>query len=115
MCVGHADKPLRWLHGELKTPPMSRNARLEAGVLLRRVQSGELLDLPASRPMPTIGKRCHELRIVDVDATWRVVYRIDGDAVLIVDIFAKKTQTTPKRVVERCGQRLGAYDRAMRS
>jgi len=27
------DKPLVWLHGEVKTPPFSKSARLEAGFL----------------------------------------------------------------------------------
>jgi hypothetical protein len=30
------DKPLVWLHGRVRTPPLSTVARLEAGVLLRR-------------------------------------------------------------------------------
>src|SRR5262249_35813958 len=30
------DRPLVWLHGKIKTPPMSSAARIEAGVLLRR-------------------------------------------------------------------------------
>ncbi|TWH40840.1 hypothetical protein CAL7102_10201 [Dulcicalothrix desertica PCC 7102] len=37
------DKPLVWLHGDIKTPPFSQNARIEAGVLLRRLQQGENL------------------------------------------------------------------------
>jgi len=57
------DKPLVWLHGEVKTPPFSRTARVEAGYLLRRLQTGEQLGLPFSRPMPSIGRRCHELRV----------------------------------------------------
>ena len=73
--VAYAGKPLVWLHGEIKTPPFSAEARLEVGVLLRRLQQGERLGLPASRPMPAIGRRCHELRIVDADQTWRIVYR----------------------------------------
>ena len=48
------DKPLVWLHGEVKTPPFTTTARLEAGVLLRRLQRGEKLALPHSRPMPAI-------------------------------------------------------------
>jgi hypothetical protein len=35
--VSEADKPLVWLHGEVKTPPFSKEARVEAGVLLRRL------------------------------------------------------------------------------
>ena len=60
------DKPEAWLHGETKTPPLSTGARIEAGVLLRRLQRGESLSLPESRPMPSIGPRCHELRIDDI-------------------------------------------------
>src|SRR3954454_16908173 len=68
------DKPLFWLHGEIKTPPFSAEARIETGVLLRRLQRGELISLPHSRPMPSIGRRCHELRVLDRDESWRIVY-----------------------------------------
>jgi len=46
------DKPLVWLKGEVKTPPFGNQARLEAGLLLRRLQQGQGLSLPHSRPMP---------------------------------------------------------------
>ena len=105
-----ADKPLVWLHGEVKTPPLSKDARIEAGVLLRRVQGGEKLALPQSRPMPVIGRHCHELRIVDDDKTWRIVLRIDSDAIVIADVFAKTTRTTPSRVINNCKRRLRDYD-----
>lgn len=85
---------------------------MEAGHLLRLLQKGENLGLPHSRPMPTIGSRCHELRIVDEDGTWRIVYRTDVDAVVLLDVFAKKTATTPKRVIEACRKRLKDYDNA---
>ena len=35
------DKPLAWLHGEIKTPPFSPLARIEAGFFLRSLQAGE--------------------------------------------------------------------------
>jgi hypothetical protein len=54
------DRPLVWLNGEVKTPPFSREARIEAGYLLRRLQRGEQLRLPQSRPVPRVGARCHE-------------------------------------------------------
>jgi len=106
------DKPLVWLHGEIKTPPFSSAARLEAGLLLRRLQKGELLGMPHARPMPAIGPRCHELRINDVSGTWRIVYRIDVDAIVIVEVFRKKTGTTPKSVIDICWKRLREYDNA---
>ena len=41
--VSPHDKPLVWLKGQVKTPPLSNAARIEAGFLLRRLQSGDLL------------------------------------------------------------------------
>ena len=61
--------------------------------------------------MPVIGPRCHELRVRDRTSTWRVIYRDDADAVLVVDLFSKKTRATPKAVVERALERLRAYDK----
>ena len=104
------DKPLVWLEGEVRTPPFSQAARLEAGFLLRQLQLGEKLGLPHSRPMPSIGRRCHELRIVDRTATWRIIYRIDQDAIVIVDVFSKKTAKTPKSIIESVNNRLRTYD-----
>lgn len=109
------DKPMVWLSGEVKSPPFSDDARLEAGFLLRRLQQGAKLSLPHSRPMPSIGRRCHELRIVDQDVTWRIVYYIDDDAVVILEVFKKKTQATPARVIEVCKDRLRTYKRARES
>ena len=90
--------------------PLTAAARLEAGLLLRRLQSGQSLGLPHSRPMPVIGRRCHELRIVDEAATWRIVYRIDADAIVVAEVFAKKTQATPKAVIAASQRRLRTYD-----
>ena len=106
------DKPLAWLHGQVKTPPLSNEARIETGFLLRRLQQGERLRMPQSRPMPSIGSRCHELRVNDADTTWRLIYRIDPDAIVIVEVFAKKTEKTPKDVIEACQKRLKEYDNA---
>ena len=104
------DKQLVWLHGKVKSPPFSTDARIEAGHLLRRLQKGESLSLPHSRPMPSIGRRVHELRINDRDKTWRMIYRTDSDAIVLVEVFAKKSRQTPKRIMETCRQRLSAFD-----
>jgi phage-related protein len=105
-------KPLAWLRGEVRTPPFSQAGRLEAGQLLRRLQEGEKLSMPHSRPMPDIAPRCHELRIKDLDRDWRIVYRVDADAIVIADVFAKTTQQTPVRVIADCRRRLGLYDQS---
>ena len=104
------EKPLVWLHGQIKTPPFSEKARIEAGYLLGRLQQGASLGLPHSRPMPSIGRRCHELRITDKDHTWRIVYRTDPDAIVILEVFAKATRETPQSVIDTCKQRLRQYN-----
>jgi hypothetical protein len=87
-----ADKPLYVLHGTIKTPPMSSAARLEVGFHLRRIQQGELLAMPVSRPMPTIGANCHELRISDGERNteWRIIYCIDSVAILVLEVLRKR-------------------------
>jgi phage-related protein len=106
------DKPVVWLAGEVKTPPFSKEARVEAGFLLRRLQQGETLGMPQARRMPTLGRRCYELRIRDEERSWRIMVRADADAVVIVDVFAKKARTTPRKVIEVCRARLKRYDEA---
>ncbi len=103
-------RPLIWLRGEVKTPPFSKDARIEAGSLLRDLQEGMKLSLPHSRPMPSIGRRCHELRITDKNSIWRIIYRIDTDAIVIAEVFKKKTQQTPKQVIDDSKRRLKLYD-----
>jgi len=87
------DKALVWLHGEVKTPPFLSTARIEAGFLLRSLQRAENLSMPHSKPMSSIGSRCHELRINDEASTWRLIYRIDEDAIIILEVLSKKNST----------------------
>jgi phage-related protein len=103
------DRPLVWLRGAITTPPFGVHARLEAGFLLRRLQRREALGLPHSRPMPSIGAGCHELRVVDAGLNWRIVYYLAPDAVVVLDVFAKKTPATPRTVLANCRARLAEY------
>ena len=77
--------------------------------MLRRLQRGELIALPHSRPMPRIGQGCHELRIPDVGKTWRIMYHLEADAVVILEVFAKTTTKTPDDVINLCKSRLRHY------
>ena len=104
------DKTLVWLHGQVKTPPFSKKARIEAGILLRLLQRGELIEMPRSRPMPVIGPLCHELRITDANVSWRIVYRVDAEAIVLLEVFAKKTSKTPNRIINLCKKRIREYD-----
>lgn len=62
--------------------------------------------------MPSVGPRCHELRINDENRTWRIMYRIDSDAIVILEVFSKGTAKTPKSVIDVCQRRLRSYDDA---
>ncbi len=100
------EKPIFWCED---MPPLSGNARLEAGVLLRRLQRGELLSPPHSKPMPDIGKKCHELRIKDGSIDWRIIYHLSFECIVILHIFEKKSQKTPRKVILKCKSRLTQF------
>ena len=53
--------------------------------------------------------------MTDANATWRLVYRIDGDAIVIAEVFRKTTARTPPPVIAACRRRLRVYDRASRA
>jgi phage-related protein len=112
--MASADKPVVWLAGEVKTPPFSKDARIEAGFLLRRLQRGENLSMPQARPMPSVGRRCHELRVRDEKKNWRIMVRVDTDAIVVAEVFEKKTRNTPAKVIAACKDRLKRYDDAAR-
>ncbi len=104
-------KPLV-LYETITTPPMGEEARRETGYLLRMVQEGLSLGMPHSRPMPGIGGGCHELRVNDKSQTWRTIYYIGKD-IVVLHVFSKKTKQTPKTVIDLCKERLKAYKAEM--
>ncbi len=109
--VNGTSKAVIWLRGEIKSPPFTEQSRREMGTLLRVVQDGESLGMPQiSTDAERIGPRCHELRVADAEHQWRLIYRIDPEAIVVVDVFAKTTPKTPKHIIEACKARLKAHD-----
>lgn len=94
--------------GEITAVLQTGKAR--SGLLLRRLQRGETIGMHHSRSMHSVGKRCHELRIPDEGVSWRVMYRIDSDVIIVAEVFSKKTGKTPKRIIDICKARLRDYD-----
>ena len=43
------------------------------------------------------------------DVTWRIPYYIGREAIVILEVFDKKTQATPKHVIETAKKRLKLY------
>ncbi len=105
MANNRNNKHLVWIEGEIKTPPFSEDARIEAGHHLRKLQQGEKLEMPHSRPMPSIGNNCHELRINDKNVTWRIIYKITDDMIAIGEVFKKKSNKTPQKVIKNSKKR----------
>ena len=46
---------------------------------------------------------------MDEDVTWRIPYYIGRQAIVILEVFDKKTQATPKHVIETAKKRLKQY------
>ena len=90
---------------------MSTEARAAAGYNLRLLQQGETLSMPMSRPMPTVGAGCHELRIGDIEQNveWRLMYFVDDVAIVILEIWKNKTRRTPQPIIDACKARLSRY------
>lgn len=64
--------------------------------------------------MPVIGRGCHELRLGDQGRTWRLVYAVETDAIVILEVFEKKTQKMPRHAIDSCKGRLARFRRAIR-
>ncbi len=105
-------KEVVWLHGEIKTPPFTKEGRHEAGVLIRSLQNGDSLVMPFAEPLPIVGPRCGALRVRDGGHNWRIMYRADPTEVLILEVYAKKTRKIPDRIISLCKKRLKDYDAA---
>lgn len=115
--MGQDEKPLAWRSREKpRTPPVGAEARQKMGALLGLLQRGETLGPPHSRPLHGAGRRVRELRVRDGETglTWRLAYRVDADAIVVLHWWAKKTEKTAQRDVELCRQRAREYDRAGR-
>lgn len=62
------------------------------------LRSGMLLSMPLSRPMPSVGKGVHELRLKDRSGQYRVIYFVKkADAIYLIHAFVKKTEKTSQR------------------
>ena len=86
-----------------------------AGLLLRLLQQGEQLGMPQAELLPNVGARCGALRVRDAEHNWRIMYRADTDAVLVLEVYSKKTRKIPDEVIRRCQDRLKRYDAAVQA
>src|SRR5712692_4078392 len=83
------------------------DVRRELGKAIFDLQKGDVLVMPLSRPMPSVGAGVSELRIQDRSGIYRVFYyRRSARGILVFHAFVKKTQTTPRRELNLARTRL---------
>ena len=74
---------------------------------IARLERGQMLTMPLSRPMPSIGKSVHELRFRDRTGIFRVIYFLAGaGSIYLIHAFKKKTQATPSHNILVAQERL---------
>ncbi len=90
---------------ELKELP--EEVRGDLADALARLDAGLVLSMPLSRPMPSIGRGVHELRLRDRAGTYRVVYAlVQRGVVHVLHAFKKTTATTPAKNLDLAVKRL---------
>ncbi len=90
---------------ELKKAPQEVKADIFS--LFEDLKAGKRLELPISRPLPSIAKGLHELRLSSRAGEYRVFYVIKvGDAIYVIHATTKKTQKTDRRTIETLQARL---------
>ena len=72
-----------------------------------RLERGQMLSLPLSRPMPSIGPGVHELRFRDRSGIYRAIYFLQGGGrIWLLHAFQKKTPKTPPQSIDVAKDRL---------
>lgn len=77
------------------------------GYLIYKLQIGEVITAPKSKPFKSIEVGVSELRIKDSSGAYRVFYFFKTQkGVMIIHAFKKKTQKTPKKEIDKAKNNL---------
>lgn len=80
--------------------------RTDVSEAMSRLDAGEQLSMPLSRPMPEVGRGVHELRLNSLRGGYRVLYVLRPGVVGVLHAFKKTTRSTPTRSLELARKRL---------
>ena len=96
---------LKQVKRELSSAPL--DVRADIFSLFGDLAQGKKLGLPISRPLPSIAKGLHELRLSGRAGEFRVFYVIRvGDAIYIIHATEKKKQELDKKTADLIRSRL---------
>jgi hypothetical protein len=70
------------------------DVREDLADVIARLERGQMLSMPLSRPMPSIGPGVHELRFKDRSGIYRVIYFLAG---LAESGFSMRFRRKPKK------------------
>ncbi len=88
---------LRQVEREFRKVP--KEVLIDVYALFDELTYGKTIGMPHSRPLPSIAKGLHELRLTNNDGIYRIFYVIKmGDSIYILHILKKKTQKLSKQV-----------------
>lgn len=101
-------EPIFWkpviFHPKAKTEirAFPESVKKEIGDLLRSLQKGEMLMMPYSKPMPSVGYGVYELRVKVADGAYRAFYYLKHtDAIFVIHCFKKTSQKTPLKEIRQ--------------
>jgi phage-related protein len=86
---------------------LPKSIRATFGEMLRILQEGITLGMPASRPMPSVALGVDELRAKDASGQYRAFYlKKSKEGILVLRAFHKKSQETPLAEIRLARKRL---------
>lgn len=96
---------LKQAERELKNAP--KDVLIDMFALFDDLAAGKKLSLPISRPLPSIGKSLHELRLSGRSGEYRVFYVIKvANAIYVIHATSKKKQALDQQTVDLLKQRM---------
>lgn len=96
---------LKQAERELKNAP--KDILIDVFALFDDLAAGKKLSLPISRPLPSIGKSLHELRLSSRVGEYRVFYVIKvTDAIYVIHATIKKKQALDRQTTDLLKQRM---------
>jgi phage-related protein len=92
---------------EREITALPNEVRADLADALARVDAGLMLSMPLSRPLPTVGRGVHEIRLKDRSGQYRVIHALVWRGVVhVLHAFKKTTQATSHRDIEIARKRL---------
>lgn len=93
---------------EILTWPVE--VKKDLGSILTRLQKGESVGEPDTKPMKSVANSCYEIRLKAADGIYRAFYILKTElGILVFHSFKKKSQKTPQKEIDTAKARLKEF------